>query len=60
MGHEMSGHKTDYDTEMSLEQVAKALGVSKPMALLIQNKAIEKFRRALQRRGIQLNDLVGE
>ena len=56
----MSGHKTDYDTEMSLEAVAKALGVSKPMALLIQNKAIQKFKRELNRRGIQLHDLVEE
>jgi DNA-directed RNA polymerase specialized sigma subunit len=56
----MAGKKTDYDTELSLDQVAKALGVSKPMALIIQKKAIEKFRRALARRGIQLNDLVGE
>lgn len=56
----MSNHKTDYDTEMSLEAVAKALGVSKPMALIIQNKAIEKFKRALARRGIRLHDLVGE
>lgn len=56
----MAAKNTDYDTELSIEAVAKALGVSKPTALMIQKKAIEKFRRALQRRGIRLHDLVGE
>jgi DNA-directed RNA polymerase specialized sigma subunit len=56
----MAAKNTDYDTELSIEAVAKALGVSKPTALMIQKKAIEKFKRALERRGIRLHDLVGE
>ena len=43
----------------TMEEVGDALGVSKQRAEQIENKAIEQFRRAAARMGVDLRELIG-
>ena len=43
---------------MTLEEVARELGVSKITIYRIERRALRKLRRVMQRRGLELTDLI--
>ena len=51
--------KTPYDEfEMTQQEVADALGISRPHVGSVESRAKEKARMLLEQRGISFNDLI--
>jgi transcriptional regulator len=51
--------KTPYDDfNMTQQEVADAFGITRAMVGSIEASAKEKVRKAFERRGIELNDLL--
>lgn len=51
--------KTPYDSfNVTQQQVADFLGTSRAQAGSIEKRAMEKFKKELEKRGIKLNDLL--
>lgn len=63
--HQSKGHiaimktEKEYDYDLTpFERIAKEVGVSRQAAYVIQNRAMEKFKRELNKRGLKLSDLI--
>ncbi|WP_412852371.1 sigma factor-like helix-turn-helix DNA-binding protein [Ectothiorhodospira shaposhnikovii] len=49
---------TKPDREVTLDDVARELGISRECARQIEVRALRKLRRALERRGVSADDLL--
>ena len=49
---------TKPDREVTLDDVARELGISHECARQIEARALRKLRRALERRGVSADDLL--
>ena len=50
--------KNDDDDGMTQEEIAKALGVSRPLVSQIERNALMKIRRILRRKNLKKEDLL--
>lgn len=50
--------KVDNDKEMTQQEVADALGISRVAVYQIETRAFEKLRKALKKKNIKPTDLI--